>query len=367
MDRNNAIIKVSIKGIAVNVILVIFKAIVGLMANSVAVILDAVNNLSDALSSAITIIGTKIAGRAADKKHPYGHGRVEYITASVIAVIVLATGITSLKESIVKIIHPEQTAYTSVTLIVITSAIAAKLLLGKYFSKKGKELNSSSLSASGADASFDAVISAATLVSAIINLRFGLNLEGWLGAIISIFILKTGIEIIVDALSSIIGVRIEDELSLGIKETLNRHKEVLGSYDLILHSYGPQENIGSVHIEVRDDMTAKELDELSRELFHEVYLKYGVVLTIGVYATNTDDDTATKIKDAVRQIISEYEQVLQMHGFYIDKEKKFVTFDIIIDFSEEDKIGILNEIKGSLKKDYPEYEFNINLDRDFSE
>ena len=367
MDRTSEIVKVSIRGVAVNLLLVIFKAVVGFTAHSVAVILDAVNNLSDAFSSVITIFGTKLAGKDADKKHPYGHGRIEYITSSVVAVIVLTAGITSLKESVLKIVNPAETAYTAISVFIIAAAVAVKLLLGKYFSKKGEEFNSASLKASGADASFDAVISGATLISAVINMHFGLNLEGWLGVIISAFILKTGIEIIIESVSSIIGTRIDDELAVNIKNTLNAHKEVYGSYDLILHNYGPDAYIGSVHVEVSDSMTAKEIDTLSRELSYEIYDKYGVILTIGIYATNTESEKGMEIRAFTEKLIKKYPQVLQLHGFYIDEKIKNISFDLIIDFSETEKTKLTGEIKASLEKEYPDFEFDIRIDRDFSE
>ena len=367
MDRTGEIIKVSIRGVAVNLLLVIFKALVGFAAHSVAITLDAVNNLSDAFSSVITIFGTKLAGKDADKEHPYGHGRIEYVTSSVVAVIVLTAGITSLKESVYKIINPDETAYKAVMLVIIAAAVAVKLFLGRYFVKKGAELKSSSLKASGADASFDAVISAATLVSAIINMYLGLNLEGWLGVVISAFILKTGIEIIVESVSSIIGTRIDDELAVNIKNTLNSHKEVCGSYDLILHNYGPDAYIGSIHVEISDSMTAKEIDTLSRELSYEIYNNYGVVLTIGIYATNTDSKKGMEIKAFAETAIKNYPQILQLHGFYIDEKTKSISFDLIIDFSEKEKTKLVREIKTSLEKEYKDYKFDIRIDRDFSE
>jgi len=365
--RTKEIVKVSYKGIAVNLVLVAFKAFVGLLANSIAVILDAVNNLSDALSSVITIVGTKLAGRAPDKKHPYGYGRIEYITSSIIAVIVLAAGVTSLKESIEKVIAPSETSYTAVSLVIIAAAVATKFLLGRYFGKKGRELNSASLSASGTDAVFDSIISLATLVSALINVVFHLNLEGILGVIISLFILMTGIEIMRDTMNDIIGVRAGEELSAKVKEKINSFPGVHGSYDLILHSYGPEENFASVHVEVDDDMTARQFDELTRQIVPEVYREYGVLLTIGLYATNTYNETSQQIKETARREIAKYPQILQMHGFYVDENRKQVSMDLIFDFKETDRAAIAETIKRALEKEFPDYGFHIVLDRDFSD
>ena len=367
MDRSKEIIKVSYKGIAVNVMLTVFKAIVGFTAHSTSVLLDAVNNLSDALSSVITIIGTKIAAKSADREHPYGYGRIEYITSSVVAVIVLSAGAASLKESVTRLIKPAAVKYSAVSVIIIAAAVAAKFFLGRYFTKKGKELNSSSLKASGADASGDAFISLATLVSAVINLITGLNIEGLLGIAISFFILKAGYEIISETLGNIIGTRIEPELSKGIKDKLCSYDGIKGAYDLILHSYGPSECIGSVHVELDDEMTVKQLDALSRRIVPEIYSEFGALLTIGVYASNTSDETSRRIKEAVRAAADKYPQIIQMHGFYADNAAKAVSFDLIFDFREKERTDIAEKIKNDLSEQFGDYTFYVNLDRDMSD
>ena len=212
MGRERQIIRTSIIGIVTNVLLAGFKAAVGLLSNSIAIVLDAVNNLSDALSSAITIIGTKIAGKKPDKKHPMGHGRAEYITSAVISLIVLYAGFTSLIESVKKIISPETADYSTVTLIIVAVAVAVKLILGKYVSSQGKKYNSDSLVASGKDAMFDSVISFSTLVAAGGFLIWGLSVEAYLGVLISIVIIKSGVEMIRDSISqcmrSLTGIRL---------------------------------------------------------------------------------------------------------------------------------------------------------------
>ncbi|SFE66503.1 cation diffusion facilitator family transporter [Peptostreptococcus sp. D1] len=366
-ERTKEIVMVSYKGILANILLVIFKTIVGIIANSISVILDAVNNLSDVLSSVITIIGTRIANKDADKKHPFGHGRVEYITSSLIAIIVLSAGFLSMKEAVSKIIHPSETKFSTVTIIVIIAGIITKYFLGKYFKKKGDELKSGALSASGADASFDAIISIGTLVSAMSSIFFKINIEGFLGAVISIFILKAGYEIMQDTLSNIIGVRIDDDLSIEVKNYVNSFPEVIGAYDLILHSYGPEELIGSIHIEVDDFLTAKDIDRLSRKIMIGAYNKLGVILTIGIYATNVKDEYSKSIKNSVYEEISKYNSILQMHGFYVEESEKLVHFDIIIDFDEKNQHGLVYRITENLNKVYPDIEFVINIDRDYSE
>ena len=365
--RTKEIVKVSVRGIGANLILVVFKAIVGFLANSIAVVLDAVNNLSDALSSIITIIGTKIAGKGADKKHPYGHGRVEYITSSIIAVIMLVAGVTALKESIEKIITPTQTDFKIYSVIVIAAAVVAKIILGAYFRKKGKQFQSSSLISSGTDALFDAILSFATLISAVVAMIWKYNIEGFLGVGISVFILKAGIEVMRDAISELIGVRIDSELAEGIKTKIASFEEIHGAYDLVLHTYGPGQLIGAVHVEVDDDMTAKQIDTLTRRIMADVYRQFGVILTVGIYAANTSDDISKTIRHAAEEKIREYPQILQMHGFYMEHEAKVVSLDIIVDFKEKEPKEIAEKLGSDLRAQFPEYRFYINLDRDFSD
>ncbi len=367
MDRTKEIVKVSYRGIAVNALLVIFKAIVGFAAGSISIILDAVNNLSDVLSSVITIVGTKLAGRGPDREHPYGHGRIEYITSLVIALIVLIAGVTSLREAAGKIMKPSAPEFTVVSVIIIAAGVLVKFFLGRYFSAMGKKLDSGSLSASGKDASFDAVISTATLVSAVIMMTVGLNIEGWLGAVISLFIIRAGIEIITETLDNIIGVRTDKELSTGIKNKINSFPQVHGSHDLILHSYGPSETLGSVHIEVDDTLTAAEIDELSRCITAEVYRDFSVYLTIGIYATNTSDELSSRMRQRLTELVKSDDMIIEMHGFYVDREKSAVTFDVIYSYDEKDPKGAVERLKAQLEKDFPEYSFFPNLDRDFSD
>ena len=366
MDRNKVIIKTSILGILVNIILVIFKAIVGFLANSIAIILDAVNNLTDALSSIITIIGTKLANKAPDKKHPYGHGRTEYFTSVIISAIVLFAGITAGKESFMKILNPGETDYSVASLIIIAVAVIVKFVLGSYFKKVGKKVNSGSLVASGQDAFMDSVLSFTTLVAAVLNFVWGLKLEGYLGVVIAVVIIKSAIEMLKDTVDSLLGMRADSELTKKLKERINSFKEVQGVYDLSMHDYGPSKTIASVHIQVRNDMTAEEIHILTREIEYAIYAEFGITLTMGIYAAN-DKGEFGDIKKDLLNITKEYKHILQVHGFYVDKAKKNVYFDLIIDFDEENKEQVLEEITTKMKNKYKDYNFNAILDSDISD
>lgn len=362
--RERAIIRVSIIGIGTNVMLAVFKAIIGLISNSIAITLDAVNNISDALSSVITIIGTKLGAKEPDKNHPLGHGRIEYISSMVVAAIVLYAGITSLVESFKKIISPEKADYDIISLVIIAVAVLVKVLLGKYVKKQGIKHNSGALIASGSDALFDAVLSSSVLASAIIYLAFNISFEAYVGVLISIFIVKAGIEMMTETISEILGKRSNKEDTDKIKEIISEEKEVRGVYDLIIFNFGPSKNYASVHIELDDIMTVEEVDVLTRKIEAKVYQQSGVILTgVGVYSHNTLNEEVAVIKNTVKEKVLSFDWALQMHGFYVDMEEKSIRLDVVISFDieKEKALSILTE---SISELYPTYSLKITTDLD---
>ncbi len=366
-NREKTIVKTSVIGIITNLLLVGFKAFVGLISNSIAVILDAVNNLSDALSSVVTIIGAKLGAKQPDKKHPLGYGRIEYLSSMIVAALVLYAGITSLVESIKKIIHPEAADYSTVSLIIIAVAIVVKLVLGLYVRKQGKKVSSGALEASGSDALFDAILSASVLASAIVYLIWGVSLEAYVGVVIAGFIIKAGIEMMIETLNDIIGKREDAETTKELKEIICAEENVLGAYDVTLFNYGPNKNYGSVHIELPDTMSVDDVDRVTRRIQTDVFKKTGVILTgIGVYSFNTSDDEAAKMRNAIQKTVMAHDWALQMHGFYADTEKKTIRFDVVVSF-EVDRKEALETLCGEVKALYPEYDILIVPDVDIAD
>ena len=366
--RDAVIIRTSVIGIIANVLLAAFKAAVGLASNSIAIVMDAVNNISDAASSVITIVGTKLAGKEADKKHPFGYGRIEYLSAMIISLLVLYAGITAFTESVKKILHPEIPDYGAVSLIIVAVAVLVKILLGRYVKSVGVKVNSDSLVNSGEDATLDSVISAATLVAALIYVLLGLSLEAWLGAVIALVIIKSGVEMLRDTLSKILGERADAELGREIKKAVMSYPQVSGAYDLVLHNYGPDHFNGSVHIEVPDTLSANDLDKLLRTITLDVYHKYRVLLTaIGVYSVNTGDPEAIEAREKVREIVMANPYVLQLHAFYLDKAEKTVRFDIVVSFEAKDRTQVYREIHDKVQEAFPGYTMQIAMDTDFTE
>lgn len=365
--RDKEITKTSIIGIVTNILLSAFKAAVGLLANSIAIVLDAVNNLSDALSSVITIIGVKIAHRKPDKKHPYGHGRVEYLSGIIIAGIVFAAGVLSLIESIKKILEPEVANYSFVTILIVCVAIVTKLILGRYVKSQGEKYRSDALIASGADASFDAIISASTLVGAIVTMIWGISLDGYIGAIISIFIIKAGVELITQPVSQMLGARANVELTKNIKEQIKTIDGVLGAYDLVLHDYGPDKVIGSVHISVDENLSAREIHLLTQRAQQHIYEQFSIYLTFGIYAVCNGDDEVGHMQKELTEIVNPIEGVIQTHGIFIDVERKRISFDVVMDFNVPDRELFVKQIIERVKERFNEYQVSVNLDVDYSD
>ncbi|MCI6261144.1 MAG: cation diffusion facilitator family transporter [Pyramidobacter sp.] len=367
-SRNRIIVRTSIIGILANVVLAAFKAVIGVMTGSIAITMDAVNNISDAASSLITIIGTKLAAKPADRKHPFGYGRIEYLSAMIISIIVFYAGITSFAESAKKIVHPETPEYSATSLVIVAVGILVKIVLGHFVKKTGRKVNSDSLVNSGEDARLDSVISASTLAAAVVFMTFRVSLESWLGAIISIVIIKSGLEMLRNTVSETLGERVDAELAKGVKETVSSFPEVRGAYDLVLNNYGPSAYSGSVHIEVPDTLTAAELDVLTRKITAEVFAKNHVYLTaIGVYSYNTKDLEAAAMRDKIRKKVMAHEHVMQMHAFYADRERRVIRFDMVVSFDAKDRAALYREITDEVREMYPEYTVITALDTDFSE
>ena len=367
MNRSSQIIRTSWIGIITNVLLASFKAVVGILASSVAIVMDAVNNLSDALSSVITIVGTKLSQRPADHKHPFGFGRIEYFSAIIIAVIVLSAGITSLIESVKKIFDPTEPSYTTTTLIVIVVAIVVKLVLGQYVKKMGEQLKSDALIASGSDALFDAIITLATLVSAGVMLLWGVSLDGILGALISVVIIKAGIEMLTSPVNELLGTSISAELTKQIVKEVSDFEGVHGVFDLILHNYGPDVKIGSLHINVYDTMSAYDIHGLTRKISTYMYKEHGIIMTVGVYAVATGENRRAELQSKVMQSLAAHKEIVQVHGFYYSENDNMLSVDVIPDISVHDDNAFASQLTNEIQPLVPGTNVVIVVDHNYSE
>ena len=362
--REKKITQTSIIGIAANVFLASFKAVIGLISGSVSIVLDAVNNLTDALSSIITIIGVKLAKRKPDKKHPFGYGRIEYFSAIIISLIIVFAGGTSLFESVQKIFSDEKPEFSVISVIILAAAVGVKIFLSILFKKRGKMYNSDALTASGTDAGMDAIISVATIIGALIILIFDFSLDGYIGVVISLFIIKAGVEILLDSLSRVMGSRADSETTKAIKETVKSVDGVLGAYDLILHNYGPDRAIGSIHIEIPDALTASDIHAITKKIQAKVLENFRIFLTVGVYAV---DEEHKEQREKIHKTALTHEGVLGTHGIFFDDENKLISTDVVIDFTVKDRAQLSEALSKEIEGSFPGYKVNINFDANYSD
>ncbi|MBQ9468174.1 MAG: cation transporter [Clostridia bacterium] len=366
-EREKVIVRTSVVGICANVVLVAFKTLVGLLSHSIALILDAVNNLTDTLSSIVTLVGAKLSGKRPDKKHPLGHGRIEYVSAMIVAAIVLYAGITSLIESVKKIVTPELPDHSVWSLVVIGASVFIKLALSLYFQKLGKRVKSSALIASGKDAFFDAVLSTSVFISAVVFMITGFSAEAFVGLVISAVIIKAGISMLIETIDDILGKRADSYLTSKIREVIMKEEQVRGVYDLFINNYGPDRNYASVHVELPDVMTVSDVDSLTRRIQNAVYVETGVILTgVGVYSYNTGKGEAAQIRNDVMNTVLSHEWALQIHGFYVDTDHKEMRFDVVMSFDVDHK-DALNTLYKEFGEKYPGYSLHIVADADISD
>ncbi len=281
-NRHERIVGASVAGVVINLVFVVLKALIGLLSGSLSVLVDAVNNLTDVLSAAVTLVGMKLAQKRPDKEHPHGHGRVEYLAATVVGLIILVVGVGAAIVSAPKITRPEVANYSVLSLVVIFVMVVAKLVFGRYLRRVGKETKSRSLEGTGIDAMFDAALSFGTLVGAVVSLVFGVSIDGIVGLVIAVFIVKSALEIISEALGDLIGRRMDERLVRKVREVIRTVPGVEGVPKLVLHDYGPEEVSGAAKIEVSGKLTVRELKKMTEEIEGRVQEELGVKLVVGV-------------------------------------------------------------------------------------
>lgn len=363
--REHEIVKASAIGIAGNMLLVAFKMVIGFFSHSIAIILDGVNNATDALSSIVTIVGTKVAGRPPDAKHPFGYGRIEYLTSVVIAVIILVAGALSLRESILKIIHPATPSYSTITITIIVVAILGKVVLGIVFKRYGDKTSCEALIASGVDSNYDAVLSAGTLVVAFAQNLWNVNIDGAVGVVISLVVCKAGIEVLHDALAPIIGTPEDREHVANIKRYIRTFPNVCDVHNVVMDNFGPNKIIGSVYIDVPDDLTARQVGELTRSIAKGLQDKFNVELTVGIRTDNTTPEFAP-MRKVLEGLAKKDESVMNVHAFYVDPDTKTCYFDMVVKLKSDGKKA-KDDLVTAMQKRYPDFSFDVQVETDYAE
>jgi cation diffusion facilitator family transporter len=364
-DRRRKIMKISMMGIIINLLLGGLKVILGLLSGSVALISDALNNITDSSSALITIIGTKLAGKAPDRRHPFGHGRTEYLTSLLIGGIVFLAGFESLTESVRSIFDPKEINTGVGTVVIISATIVVKIILSTYLENFGKRYNSTALKASGEDAKNDAVVSVVTLVSTIIYMLTEISFDSLAGIIISICILKTGYEVLSDTVKKILGERVDGDIVKGIKSIVRESEGVINCFDLILNDYGPDFYTGSISVELDNSKSIGEMYPILHEAQDKIYQEFNVFLVFGFYAVNVNDEKYIRIKKILKEYKERENHIVNYHGIVIDEKSMTIYCDITKDFDIMPETVIEN-VSEYLGKEFPEYKIHVNIDMEFT-
>lgn len=361
-QRAKRIVRVGLWGIAVNFLYAGLKGAIGLLSGSIAVAIDAVNNLNDAITSVIAVGGIKLASKPADRQHPFGHGRIEYVGAMVISTLIVIVGAAAFVNAVEKIISPTETHYNAAMLVIMATGVVAKFSLGVYTARTARSLNSDSLRGSGAENLFDSIVGLGTMVSAGILMIWGIDLDGWFAAAISLVLVRSGLKILKSTFNDILGSRIDAGLSARIKADIMEFPQVEGVYDLIINTYGARNMVGSVNIEVPETLTAREIHALTLRIQRRLSSRYHLYMAVGIYAASGDPEVK-RLKAGVEAVVKSCKGARELHGFFVYGQE--VSFGIVVDFSVRDRGAFAQRMQEKLHGEFPAYTFNVNVDIDY--
>ena len=321
-----------ITGIICNVLLSIMKLIIGAVSNSVSITADATNNISDAGSSIVTLVGFRLSGKPADKDHPYGHARIEYISSLIISFLILLISFSIFKESITKIFNPEESIFSTATLVVLICSIIVKLWLAVFNQFLGKQINSKALEATAIDSRNDVITTAAVLIASVISHFTGFNLDGYMGVIVSIFIFISGINLVKETLDPLLGQPPTKEMFKAIESKILSYENVLGVHDLMVHSYGPNTYFASAHIEMDANIDVLICHDIMDQIERDFKSELNIHLVVHLDPTILDSPEINELKEMVNNIICEIDKNLTFHDFrvVVGEENKNVLFDVVV-------------------------------------
>lgn len=359
----------SIVGVVCNVLLFLVKILIGLTIQSISVMADAFNNLSDAASSVIGLVGAKIAARPADKEHPFGHGRAEYISAFIIAFLILQVGFSCLKTSVSKVIRPEEVTFNWFLIGILLLSVLVKLWLSIFNKNLGNKINSGVLKATAADALGDVLITTATIISLLISRVTGILVDGYMGVIVSVFVLIAGYKIGKETLEPLLGKPVEKEIYEKITQKVESYEGIIGSHDLIVHNYGPNHIMATIHAEVSNDSNMEVAHEIIDRIEREVLRDMGIFLVIHMDPVETSNAFVLSVKEQVTRIIDKLEPEGDIHDFRLVNGESSINliFDLVVPYSytAKNESEIMESIKKEMKKINPKYECIITIENSY--
>ncbi|MBO5067694.1 MAG: cation transporter [Clostridia bacterium] len=375
-DTDNPIVRASygvaagILGIIANAFLFAIKLLAGILSGSIAVIADAINNLSDFMTSIITAVGFKMSGRPADKEHPFGHERIEYITSLIIACVIFFIGIETGRAGLDKILNASPTDFSIITCIILGASITVKFILAIIFNGLGKSINSDSLKAMCTDSRNDVISTSVVLICAIVAMVTGLSLDGYLGIAVSLLVIYSAINLIKETINPLIGTPPDKDLVSKLETKLKTYEQVLDIHDLIVHSYGPTKTFASVHIEVDSAVDIMLSHDLTDNIEREIYKEMNVLLVCHLDPVNLNDPETETLKTQIIKVIKDFDEQLSLHDFRIVSGRTHtnVIFDVVLPFNlhgkeEQIRTAVCSKLDCFDKKYYAVIEFDTDFNR----
>lgn len=358
-------------GIVCNVLLFAAKLAIGMLMNSLAIMADAFNNLSDAASSIISFVGVKMAGKPADKEHPFGHGRIEYIAALIVAFLVIEVGITCLQSSFEKLFHPEAIAFDWISFGILLLSVGVKLWMSLFNRKLGKRIDSKVMLATAADSAGDVIVTSATLASILICYFTSVNIDAFTGLAVSVLVIWSGISIARDTLEPLIGQRPDPELYRQIQEMVESYDGIVGTHDLIIHNYGPNRSMASIHAEVPRETDIEVSHEIIDRVEREVARKLNIFLVIHMDPVEIHDEKVLAVKAKLNGVIRALDPDLTFHDFRVvnGQEQINLIFDLVIPFSysQDEADKVVHQVKSLMKEVDGRYQCVITVDKNYLE
>ena len=368
--RNSYGVLGGIVGIFINIILFLIKLLVGLTTSSIAIMADAFNNLSDAASSIVTILGFKLASKPADSEHPFGHGRIEYLSALVVAFMVMLVGIQFVKSSFAKIINPEIITFDFIPFMLLLISISLKVWLSRFNKFIGEKINSSALKAAAVDALGDVFTSSCVAISFLASKFTSFPIDGYIGMLVALFIVYSGFSLINDTLNPLLGEPPDPELVKSIEDMVKSYEHILGTHDLIIHNYGPGKCMASIHAEIPADMNIVQIHEVIDKAEREISSKLKIYLVIHIDPVCDMDDEVQKAYNLLMDLVNKSDYINSVHDFRVvgDNETKNLVFDVVVNTECKNILNdneIIDNISSAIKNSYPDYNCIITLDKHY--
>lgn len=359
----------SVVGIICNLILFLVKLGIGMVLNSIAVTADAFNNLSDATSSIVGFVGTKLANRPADREHPFGHGRYEHVAALIVAFLVFEVGLTCLKSSFGKILHPEAVEFQLILVVILVFSILLKLWLALLNRKLGNRIDSSIMKATSTDAFGDVGITSATVISVLVSRFAGINIDGYIGTVVSLFVLWSAVGILKETIQPLLGVAVSYEDYERITKFVESYEYVVGSHDLIVHNYGPVHSMATIHVEVPHTMEMDQAHDTIDKIERDAKEKLDILLVIHMDPVAINDDEAMKAKGLLVNILRKLDEDASIHDFRMVKgehEPKLI-FDLVVPhgYSGKQENELIEQIRDCMRVQEERYDCIITLEHGY--